>query len=118
MKYIEGKNGAELLRAYREYDINRFVAQQELIEQIEDFVYKIHEDYNLSFDLFLNDSGKYIVFHVHNPERFKFTEEFIKEFCREYKVTFEGITKEIHEDYEGNAQEQLYTYVFEIIKGV
>ena len=71
-----------------------------------------------AIDLFLNDSGKYIVFHVHNPERFKFTDEFIKEFCREYKVTFEGITKELHEDYEGNTQEQLYTYVFEIIKGV
>lgn len=113
----ENIKGAALLRKYREYDIKSFQYYHQLIDEMEDFVYRIHDDYDLCFDMFLNDSGKYIIFHIHNPERFKFSDKFIKEFCREYKLTFEGITREVHTDYEGYEQEQLYTYVFEIIKG-
>lgn len=106
--------GAELLRKYRETETSSFRYKWELLEEIERFVHEFYDDYNIVFDLFLNDSGKYIVFHLHNPK--KFSAEFIKIFCKKYMVTFESVTREISTDYEGYEHEGLVTYLFEIIK--
>ena len=114
MKYVAGKKGAELLRCYREADIARFRYKHELLEAIEKFTHDFYDDYNMAFDVFLNNSGKYIVFHLYNPK--EFSEDFIKSFCREYKVTFESVTVEMVKDYEGYEHQGLVTYLFEIIK--
>ena len=108
------KSGAELLRAYRETETASFFYKWELLEAIEEFTYDNHEGYGLTFDVFLNDSGKYIVFHLFKPK--EFSREFIKRFCREFKVTFEGVTREVTSDLEGYENIGLVTYLFEIIK--
>ena len=111
---VKGKTGAELLRAYRETETASFFYKWELLEAIEKFTYDFHDAYGLVFDVFLNNSGKYIVFHLYNPK--EFSREFIKSFCKEFKVTFESVVREIHSDYEGFEHLGLVTYLFEIIK--
>lgn len=114
MKYEKGKKGADLLRAYRETEAASSRYKWELLEAIEQFTADSCEDYNMAFDVFLNDGGKYIVFHLHHPR--EFSDDFIKSFCREFKVTFESVTREVTKDYEGYTHTGLVTYLFEIIK--
>ncbi|MBQ6219958.1 MAG: hypothetical protein IJH63_00685 [Methanobrevibacter sp.] len=114
MRLNKDYSGAELLRMYRESEINSFLYKHDLTDEIEEFTHGFYDDYNVTFDVFLNDSGKYIVFHLYNPK--EFSDEFVDRFCEKYKVTFEGVTREIHEDYEGNKSIGLVTYLFEIIK--
>ena len=118
MLYVKGKKGADLLRAYRETETASFHYKWELIENIEKFTHDNIDDYGLTFDVFLNDSGKYIVFHLYSipSVHARFSDEFIKRFCKEFQVTFESVTREISTDYEGYEHEGLVTYLFEIIK--
>ena len=108
------KTGAELLRAYRNSEIASFLYKQKLIDEIEQFTYDFHDFVNNAFFVFLNDSGKYIIFNSYN--RMGFSEEFIKQICDRYEVTYEGVTREIHEDCEGNESIGVLTYMFEIIE--
>ena len=108
------KTGAELLRAYRDSEIASFLYKSKLLEEIEKFVYDFHEFIHGAFFVFLNDNGKYII--INNYNQMEFSEEFIKQFCDKYQVTYEGVTREMHEDYEGNEYIGMLTYLFEIIK--
>lgn len=106
--------GAELLREYRDTDAKRFYLEQKLQEEIEDYIYS-SVDYTIDLNVFFNDRGKYIIIESWG-RRFFFNDELITRFCEKYKVTYEGVTREIHTDYEGNESLGKITYLFEIIK--
>ena len=106
--------GANLLREYRDCDTRRFYLEQKLEEEITDFIYDF-VDHTVDLMVFFNNSGKYIVIETWSRSFF-FTDELITRFCEKYKVTYEGVTKEVHTDYEGNESLGKITYLFEIIK--
>lgn len=106
--------GAELLKKYRATEIKSFLYKHYLLSEIEDFTMSFHDFPINTFFVFLNDSGKYIVFNNYN--KMEFSDEFIRSFCRKYNVSYEGLTREIHEDDEGNKSMGMITYIFEIIK--
>lgn len=108
------KTGAALLREYRDYEVRKFHLEKKLEEEIENFIYSFI-DYPLDLLVFFNDAGKYIIIETWSRKTF-FTEEMITRFCEKYNVTYEGVTTEIHTDYEENKSIGKITYLFEIIK--
>lgn len=116
IKSAKIKKSAQLLKEYRETEIQSFLLKHELTQRIENFTYDSYEDYHIAFEVFLNDSGKYIVFRLYDPKRF--SDEFVKNFCKEFNVTLVSITREVT-TYEDLTYEHtgLVTYLFEIIKG-
>lgn len=102
------------MRKYRETEIKSFLYKHDLLSEIEDFTMSFQDFPNNTFFVFINDSGKYIVFNNYN--KMEFSDEFIRSFCRKYNVSYEGLTREIHEDDEGNKSMGMITYIFEIIK--
>ena len=107
------ETGAKLLRKYRFYDIDSFLLRRKLEEELENFVYRYFDE-PIGFEVFLNDSGKYIVFY--NWSKQHFPKQLIDDLCKEYNVTFESETVEYCTDYEGNTSKGQITYLFEIVK--
>lgn len=107
--------GAELLRKYREYSIESFLLERKLIDEIEDFFYTKIDNHMAAFDVFINDSGKWIVVSDYNNYG-NLTEAIVEEFCKKYNVTLDHITTEHTTDYEGNKSLGNVTYLFEIVK--
>ena len=107
--------GAELLRKYRECNVNSFILHRALLEEMEDFIYQNIDDHVMAIDVFTNDSGKWIVIKTYTDNG-AINREVITAFCKEYGVTLDHITKEVNVDYEGNKSKGNSTYLFEIIK--
>ena len=106
--------GKELLWEYREYDVGSFLLREKLVNEITDFFNRLI-DTPVVLDVFLNDSGKYIVV-VNYSNRGEITENMVNEFCKEYGVRLDHITTEVLSNYEGFEMEGNVTYLFEIIK--
>lgn len=117
MPVFKGKNisSSELLRKYREAKVNSFLLEQLLVEEIESFFLDLNNRPEPYYDVFLNDAGKYIVVDDYS-RREPLSKELLNKICKKYNVTFESITKEICEDYEGYESVNKVTYLFEIIK--
>lgn len=105
--------GKELLREYMWYDVRRFYLEKKLEEEIIEFIYKFFES-TIDLLVFLNDSGKYIVVETYSGQYF--SKRLIKGICDKYNVTYEGCSKKVHIDYEGEETLSKLTYLFEIVK--
>lgn len=111
----EEYTGAELLRKYREYDIMSFHLERKLIDEMENFFVERFNSPLFALDIYLNDSGKWIVINEYSNYG-HITQAMVEEFCKEYKVTLDHITEEQIIDYEGNRSKGNIKYLFEIIK--
>lgn len=107
--------GAELLRKYREYNVESFFLERKLIDEIENFFVERFNSPLFALDIYLNDSGKWIVINEYSNYG-HITPAMVEEFCKEYKVTLDHITEEQIVDSEGNKSKGNVKYLFEIIK--
>lgn len=117
MVLVDGEeiNSSRLLREYREAKVKSFLLERLLLEELETFFADLENRPESYYDIFLNDSGKYIVVDDYS-RREPLSKDILSQICRKYNVTFEGITKEVHTDYEGYESIQKVTYLFELIK--
>jgi len=117
MVMVDGKkiSSSDLLREYREATVKSFRLERLLIEELENFFADLENRPESYYDIFLNDSGKYIVVDDYS-RREPLNQDILSRICRKYNVTFEGVTKEVHTDYEGYETIQKVTYLFELIK--
>ena len=102
---------AKKLREYKQLCADKHIIKSEIEEKIGDFIYDYFEQ-PISFMVFLNLGGKYII--VENYSNQFFSDELIEDFCKHFEVDYEGYEKEIGVDYEGNEHLQQITYCFEV----
>lgn len=102
---------ADKLVEYRELVAKKFLLEQEIVDKVTDYIYD-HFEEPISFFVFLNLGGKYIV--IENLSKQFFTKELINGFCKHFKVDYEGCTVENSIDYEGNKSINKITYCFEV----
>lgn len=105
--------GKDLLREFQWYDVRRFYLEKKLEDEIINFIDNFFES-PIALNVFLNDSGKYIV--VESYGRQYFPKKLINGMCDKYNVTYEGCTKEVHVDYDEEEMLSKLTYLFEIVK--
>ena len=114
---VDGKeiSSSELLRKYREAKVQSFHLERLILDELESFFADLENRPESYYDIFLNDSGKYIVVDDYS-RREPLSNDILSKICRKYNVTFEGVTKEVHTDYEGYESIGKVTYLFELIK--
>lgn len=105
---VKDKTSKEKLQLYRKYNSLSFLLKQDLIKEMEQYLYQHMDEDNHCFIITIKDSGKYIlVDDYHNKDRI--SNEIIFKFAEEFGLRIESISHEVSEHFDDYNKEAHYT---------